>query len=178
VLWLPPDRPLEDVIETDVRYPLADYRLTDLVVALLAFDRRECGENSTFSYVSVTGATGGRTLAGERRRRQRLSRLLRAIDEGGWLFLPFCVFSADHVRCADGGRPGRRPAAERAGAGWLGRARTGDCAGVLLGRDDATLVVRPAFNEWLDGDSLIALADDLGGLGGPLHHFVASFARP
>jgi hypothetical protein len=159
----------------DQRYRHADYRLADLVVALLAFDRRECGENSTFSYVATTGAQGGRTLAGQHRPRARVSRLLRAVDDGAWLFLPFSVFSADHVRCADGARPGRRPASER--AGWLGRARAGDCAGVLVGRDGDDLVVRPAFNEWRGGDSLIAPADDLGALDAPLRRYVDSFAR-
>ncbi len=168
---------MEDVIEPDLRYRDADYRLADLVVALLAFDRRECGENSTFSYVTTTGSQGGHTPAGEHRPRERVSRLLRAVADGAWLFLPFCVFSADHARCADGARPGRRPASERAGAGWLGRARAGDCVGVLLSREGESLVVRPAFNEWRGGDSLIAVADDLAALGAPLRRFIDSFAR-
>ena len=102
------------------------------------------------------------------------TRLLAAIEAGAWLFLPFCVFSDDHVRCADGVRAARRPPSDR--MGWLGRARAGDCAGVLVGRDGDTLVVRPAFNEWRAGDSLIVTADDLGGLAAPLRRFVASYA--
>jgi hypothetical protein len=146
-----------------------------LVVALLAFDRRECGENSTFSYVTTSGAHGGRTAAGEHRPRERVARLLRAVDEGAWLFLPFCVFSPDHARCADGARPRRRPSSER--EGWLARARGGDCAGILVGREGEELVLRPAFNEWRGGDSLIAVAYDLGGLDAPLRRYVGSFAR-
>ena len=159
----------------DQRYRDTDYRLADLVVALLAFDRRECGENSSFSYVATSGRQGGLTPAGERRPRARVARLLRALDAGAWLFLPFCVFSPDHARCADGAQPRRRPGSER--EGWLARARGGDCAGILVGREGQEIVVRPAFNEWRGGDSLIAIADDLGGLDAPLRHYLGTFAR-
>jgi hypothetical protein len=162
-------------MDLDMRHPAGEFRLADFVTALIAFDRRECGENSTFSYVVTATATGARVAAGEPRpRRVRLSRLLGAIAGGAWLFLPFCVFADDHVRCADGARAARRPPSDRTGR--LGRARVGDCAGVLVGREGDTLVVRPAFNEWRAGDSSIVVADDLSGLAAPLRRFVASYA--
>ena len=59
----------------------------------------------------------------------------------------------------------------------MSRARTGDCAGFLVGVEDDEIVVRPAFNEWPgDGDSAIVVVDDLGGMAEPVKAFVASFA--
>ena len=168
-----PERPTD----LDMRFAAAGFRLSDLVVALLAFDRRECGENSSFSYIVPTEPYGTALLeSADRAPRPRVAKLLRAIEaDGGWLFLPFCVFGDDQVRCADGARVARRPPRER-GVDWLSRARPGDCAGVIVGREGETIVARPAFNGWTGGDSLIAVLDELGGLRGPLRAFVASFA--
>jgi len=163
--------------ELDMRFAAAGYRLHDLVVALLAFDRRECGENSSFSYIVPTAPYGVALLASaDRAPRVRVKRLVRDVEEhAAWLFLPFCVFGDDQVRCADGARVARRPPRER-GDDWLSRARSGDCAGVIVGREGATIVARPAFNGWTGGDSTIVVLDELGGLRGPLRAFVASFA--
>jgi len=163
--------------DLDLRFAAAGFRLSDLVVALLAFDRRECGENSSFSYIVPTAPYGAALLASaDRAPRVRVTKLVREVEEhAGWLFLPYCVFADDHVRCADGVRVARRPPRER-GEDWLSRARSGDCAGVIVGREGATLVARPAFNGWTGGDSTIVVLDELGGLHGPLRAFVASFA--
>jgi len=170
-----PERPSD----LDMRFAAAGFRLSDLLVALIAFDRRECGENSSFSYIVPTEPYGTALLeSADRAPRARLAKLVRAIEaDAGWLFLPFCVFGDDQVRCADGARVARRPPRER-GDDWLSRARSGDCAGVIVGRDGATIVARPAFNGWSGGDSVIAVLDELGGLRGPLRAFVASFAKP
>lgn len=108
----------------------------------------------------------------------RVKKLEREVTESGhWLFLPFCVFTDDAVRCADGESAERRPRRDRRDGTWMSRARSGDCAGFLVGIEHGAIVVRPAFNEWLgDGDSALVVVDDLGGMAGPVRAFVASFA--
>jgi hypothetical protein len=163
----------------DMRFAAGRFRLGDFVVRLLAFDRRECGPNSSFSYVVVTAARGDDALRSEQRTpRMRVTRLVREITSAGhWLFLPFCVFSDDAVRCADGAKADRRARRDRNDGGWMGRARSGDCAGFIVGLEDGMVVVRPAFNEWPGGgDCAIIVADDLGGMAGPVKAFVESFA--
>ncbi len=168
-----PQRPSD----LDMRFAAAGFRLGDLITALIAFDRLECGENSSFSYIVPTTPYGTALLtSADRAPRARLAKLVRAIEaDAGWLFLPFCAFGADQVRCADGAKVARRPPRER-GDDWLSRARSGDCAGVIVGREGATIVARPAFNGWTGGDSMIAVLDELGSLRDPLRAFVASFA--
>jgi hypothetical protein len=163
----------------DLRFAPDGFRLNDLIVRLLSFDRRECGPNASFSYVVVTGPHGDAALSSERRTpRMRVKKLEREVTANGhWLFLPFCVFTDDAVRCADGVNADRRARRDRRDGSWMSRARTGDCAGFLVGIEDDAIVVRPAFNEWPgDGDSAIVVVDDLGGMAGPVRAFVASFA--
>ena len=167
----------------DMRYEPAAFRLNDFIVRILAFDRRECGPNSSFSYVVATTPQGNdRLRADERTPRVRVARMVREITSAGlWLFLPFCVFGDDVARCADGAKVARRAARDRRDGTWFGRARSGDCAGFMVGLEGDTLVVRPAFNEWPGrsngGDCAILVADDLGGLERGLRAFVDSYSE-
>ncbi len=163
----------------DMRYDPELFRLYDFIVRVIAFDRRVCGPNSSFTYIVVTEPHGVATLADdERTPRMRVTRLVREITMAGhWLFLPFGVFGAADVRCADGATIARRPPRDRTSAGWTGRARAGDTAGFIVGLEADELVVRPAFNSWTAGNACaIFVADDLGGLERPLKAFVAEFA--
>ena len=163
----------------DLRFAADGFRLNDFIVRLLWFDRRECGPNASFSYVVMTGPRGKPALRSEQRTaRVRVKKLEREVTENGhWLFLPFCVFTDDSARCADGANADRRPQRDRRDGTWMSRARRGDSAGFLVGIESGTLVVRPAFNEWPGGgDSAIIVADDLGGMAGPVKAFVESFA--
>jgi hypothetical protein len=164
----------------DLRFAPDDFRLNDFIVRLLSFDRRECGPNASFSYVVVTGPRGDAALSSEQRTpRMRVKKLEREVTANGhWLFLPFCVFTDTAIRCADGANADRRPRRDRRDGAWMSRARSGDCAGFLVGVEDGAIVVRPAFNEWPGGgDSAIVVVDDLGGMAGPVKAFVASFAQ-
>jgi hypothetical protein len=164
----------------DLRFAPDGFRLNDFIVRLLSFDRRECGPNASFSYVVVTGPRGDAALSSEQRTpRMRVKKLEREVTANGhWLFLPFGVFTDTAIRCADGANADRRPRRDRRDGAWMSRARSGDCAGFLVGVEDGAIVVRPAFNEWPGGgDSAIVVVDDLGGMAGPVRAFVASFAQ-
>jgi hypothetical protein len=172
------DAPYE-AASLDLRFAPDGFRLNDFIVRLLSFDRRECGPNASFSYVVLTGPRGDAALSSEHRTpRMRVKKLEREVTTNGrWLFLPFCVFTSDAVRCADGVNAERRARRDRRDGAWMSRARNGDAAGFLVGVEDGTIVVRPAFNEWPgDGDSAIIVVDDLGGMAEPVRAFVASFA--
>ncbi len=163
----------------DMRHDPAGFRLRDFVVRCLAFDRRERGPNSSLSYIVATTPRGSDILyADDRTPTVRVTKMVRGIASAeGWLFLPYCVFGDDVVRCAGGTKISRRPPRERDRLTWIGRAKPGDCAGFIVGREDDLIVVRPAFHEWFDnGDCAIVVADDLGGLERPLTAFVAGFA--
>ena len=167
-------------MDLDQRYPAGSFRLSDLVMRCLALDRRERGPNSSLSFVVATTPHGDAELGpDERSPRVRLTKLVSWImHEDRWLFLPYCVFGDDVVRCADGAKLARRAPHDRQGTGWVGRAAAGDAAGFIVGRDDDTIVVRPAFHAWASGGvCAIFVADDLGGLRRPLAVFVAGFAR-
>jgi len=167
-------------VDLELRYPAGGFRLKDLVVRCLAFDRREQGPNSSLSYVVATTPHGDAALTpDERTPRVRVTKLVRGImGEGGWLFLPYCVFGDDVVRCADGAKLPRRAPHDRRGTGWIGRATAGDAVGFIVGREDDAVVVRPAFHAWSTGGTCaIFVADDLGGLRRPLTTFVAGFAQ-
>ena len=169
----------EEALNLDMRYEPAAFRLNDFIVRTLAFDRRECGPNASFSYVVATTPRGNDRLRTDQRTpRVRVAKLVREIMSGeGWLFLPFCVFGDDVARCADGAQVARRAARDRRDGTWLGRARSGDCAGFIVGLQNDTIVVRPAFNEWSGGgDCAILVADDLGGLERGLRAFVGSYS--
>ena len=139
----------------DMRYDPELFRLYDFIVRVITFDRRVCGPNSSFTYITVTAPHGNAALAGdERTPRMGVTRLVREITtDRHWLFLPFGVFGAADVRCADGATIARRPPRERKDAGWTGRARADDCAGFIVGLDHDELVVRPAFTSWTGGDA-------------------------
>lgn len=164
----------------DMSYEPASFRLADFVVRCLAFDRRERGPNSSLSYVVATTPRGNDVLpADQRTPRVRVAKMVRAITSAGqWLFLPFCVFGDDVVRCADGAKIARRAPQDRDRGSWIGGARAGDCAGFIVGVEDDMIVVRPAFHDWADGgDCAIVVADDLGGLARPLKAFVDGYAQ-
>ncbi|MGD0997658.1 MAG: hypothetical protein ABR941_05000 [Thermoleophilia bacterium] len=164
----------------DMRYEAGCFRLDDFIVSILAFDRRECGPNSSFSYVVATTPRDNVVLrSDDRTPRMHLAGLVREITSARrWLFLPFCVFGDDVVRCADGAKIERRARRDRNDGSWIGRAGAGDCVGFIVGLDDDAIVVRPAFNQWVGGgDCAIVVADGLGGLERPLTAFVESFAR-
>lgn len=164
----------------DMRYEAGQFRLGDFVVRVLVFDRRECGPNSSLSYVAATTPRGKHLLAAdERTPRTRAAKLVREITSAGrWFFLPFCVFGDDVVRCADGAKIARRAPHDRSDGGWPARARTGDCAGFIVGLEHDRIVLRPAFNPWArGGDCAIVVADDLGGLERPLQAFAGSYAQ-
>ena len=166
-------------MDLDMRYERGHFRLDDFVVRCLAFDRRERGPNSSLSYVVATTPCGNDLLpADERSPRVRVAKLVRGITaEGRWLFLPFCVFGDDVVRCADDAKIERRAPRDRDRGGLIGRARAGDCAGFIVGLDHEMIVVRPAFHAWINGgDCAILVADDLGGLERPLKAFVGRYA--
>jgi hypothetical protein len=185
VSWAPEDLHgafrAEEAVNLDMRCEAAAFRLNDFIVRILAFDRRECGANSSFSYVVATTPQGDDRLRTDQRTpRVRVNKLVREImSEGRWLFLPFCVFGDDVARCADGATVARRAVRDRRDGSWVGRARSGDCAGFIVGLQDDTLVVRPAFNEYPAADGCaILVADDLGGLERGLRAFVDSYSSP
>jgi len=167
-------------VNLDMTYELGRFQLDDFIVRVLAFDHRECGPNSSFTYIVATTPHGNAALAAdERTPRMRVTRLAREITSAGhWLFLPYCVFGDADVRCADGAKIDRRPPRDRRNGGWIARARGGDCAGFIVGLERDTIVLRPAFNEWTGGGACaIFVADDLGGLERPLKAFVAGYVQ-
>src|SRR5271157_5853996 len=99
----------------DMRFEPERFRLYDFVVRVLSFDRRECGPNSSFTYIMVTAPHGNAALPAEARTpRMRVARLTREITSAGqWLFLPYCVFGDADVRCADRVKIDRRPPRDR-----------------------------------------------------------------